>query len=545
MHRPAVFIVVCVLAGLTGPASAQSPQVLRPPVDAEVSDPFRAPSAGFGPGNRGLEYATEPGVAVVAAAPGLVVFAGPVAGRVWLTIDHGAGLRTTYGPLAGLRVVPGDVVRRGTTLARTTGPLHFGARLEGVYVDPASLVGVFTVRVQLVGHDNDDADRWLALVEREERVRLLLDHGGGVDWGGTFRALIGLGSGLLLPAPRLAGWEERADSLIHNGEVFVTLTSALRPERLAADLASGLRSIVDPEPCTSGTVAAAVDRPGDRRIAVLVDGLDSTSETPGALGRLDLDALGYAPGDIVRHSYAGGLVPDASNGWPVPRTDYAASETRADVEPQIAGLASTLHSIATANPGVTIDLYGHSLGGLIVRHAAVAVDGAVPLGVAVTFAAPHSGAPLAEFVEALELTTPGSVASILAEQVWSDMALVAPAIEDLSESGFAGDTQAVAFPESVHAVTIGARADIVVPASEANAPGARHVVVGGMNPVGAHTEFVGSEAVAEEVRLALAGLPPRCSTTTDAVLDLIVSEAIVHGEHGAALAVLLADLPTG
>jgi len=552
VRRFVVFVTVVLVAvspavSAVAPAIAQPPPVvLRPPVDAEVSDPFRPPASDYGPGNLGLEYATEPGAVVVAAAPGIVVFAGPVAGRVWVTVDHGAGLRTSYGPVAGLRVSSGDRVHGRQPIATATGPLHFGTRVDDVHVDPASLLGVFEVRVRLVPHDTDDAEQWLRLAEHEERIRILIEHGGGFDWREAFRVAIGVGSGLLLPIPQISGWEERADALIHTGEVFLTLGEALDTQELVRGMATGLRMIADPLPCTTPAGATALAPPrGRRRIAVLVDGLDSSSGAAGALAALDLEALGYDRGDIVRHSYQGGLVPGGGEGWGIERSGYEAGATRADVEPQIDGLAASLRLIAAANPGVEIDLYGHSLGGLIARHASVAVDGEVPLGVAITFAAPHAGAPLAEFVEALELTGPGTVASMLARHGWEEMVLVAPALEDLSESGFAGDTRAVAFPEGVHAVTIGARADLVVPATMASAPGARHVVVGDTNPVGAHTDLVGRAEVETEVRLALAGLPPLCTDTTDAVLDLVVPEAIAYGQHAAALAVLIADLPGG
>ena len=53
--------------------------VYRPPVTAPILDPFRPPTTPYGPGNRGIEYATVPGTSVGAAADGVVVFAGPVA----------------------------------------------------------------------------------------------------------------------------------------------------------------------------------------------------------------------------------------------------------------------------------------------------------------------------------------------------------------------------------------------------------------------------------------------------------------------------------
>src|SRR4051812_49656819 len=62
-----------------------------PPVDAPVSEPFHVEGGHYGPGNRGIEYATSPGDAIVAAADGTVVFSGTVAGGRPATIRHDDG----------------------------------------------------------------------------------------------------------------------------------------------------------------------------------------------------------------------------------------------------------------------------------------------------------------------------------------------------------------------------------------------------------------------------------------------------------------------
>ena len=49
-----------------------------PPVSAPIGDHFRAPATLYGPGNRGLEYVTQPGTDVRAAGDGIVAFAGVV-----------------------------------------------------------------------------------------------------------------------------------------------------------------------------------------------------------------------------------------------------------------------------------------------------------------------------------------------------------------------------------------------------------------------------------------------------------------------------------
>ena len=42
----------------------------QPPVDAPVVDEFRAPATPYGPGNRGLDYATTPGTVIGAIGAG-------------------------------------------------------------------------------------------------------------------------------------------------------------------------------------------------------------------------------------------------------------------------------------------------------------------------------------------------------------------------------------------------------------------------------------------------------------------------------------------
>lgn len=122
-----------------GPRAPGVPRRYEPPVQAPVSDPFRPPLHRFGPGNRGLEYATRPGQPVRAIGDGRVAFAGQVGGRLVISIDHPDGLRSSLVGLATLGVARGEWVRRGQVVALATASLHLGVRRDGVYLDPASL----------------------------------------------------------------------------------------------------------------------------------------------------------------------------------------------------------------------------------------------------------------------------------------------------------------------------------------------------------------------------------------------------------------------
>lgn len=114
------------------------------PVVGPVIEGFDPPDAPFGSGHRGIDIASPVGTPVHAAAAGTVTFAGPVGGRLFVTLDHGGGLESTYSFLDAVTVRRGDVVVQGQPIARSgTGHaadvvpnLHFGVRLLDAYVDP-------------------------------------------------------------------------------------------------------------------------------------------------------------------------------------------------------------------------------------------------------------------------------------------------------------------------------------------------------------------------------------------------------------------------
>ena len=124
--------------------------VFRPPVDAPVADPFRPPEGPYGSGNRGIEYDTEPGDVVRAAADGTVAFAGAVAGSLYVTLDHGGGVLSTYSYLERISVRVGADVTQGEVVGISGEILHFSVRVDGAYVDPDAFIGVRRVRVRLV-----------------------------------------------------------------------------------------------------------------------------------------------------------------------------------------------------------------------------------------------------------------------------------------------------------------------------------------------------------------------------------------------------------
>ncbi|EOM75995.1 hypothetical protein Rrhod_2643 [Rhodococcus rhodnii LMG 5362] len=131
------------------------PLAPRPTIARE----FDRPEQNWLPGHRGVDLAGAPERAVLAAGVGIVAFAGDVAGRPVVSVDHPGGLRTTYEPVTA-RVTVGTRVGKGTVLgyleAGHTGCghaacLHWGVRRGREYLDPTRLVWVSPIRLLPVG----------------------------------------------------------------------------------------------------------------------------------------------------------------------------------------------------------------------------------------------------------------------------------------------------------------------------------------------------------------------------------------------------------
>lgn len=137
------------LFGGFGVASASdfNPVWLDPLPDAEVVRPFDRDATKYGPGHRGVDLSGSVGAPVRAVASGTVIWAGPVAGRSTVTVDHGSE-RSTYEPLE-VAVVVGERVAAGQLLgylqaghgACRSACLHLGRLESADYRDPAELLG--------------------------------------------------------------------------------------------------------------------------------------------------------------------------------------------------------------------------------------------------------------------------------------------------------------------------------------------------------------------------------------------------------------------
>jgi murein DD-endopeptidase MepM/ murein hydrolase activator NlpD len=146
-------LVLCAVISFAMPGPVRAAGDWLWPVVGPVIRGFDPPASPFGSGHRGIDIAVAVGSPVVAPAPGKVTFAGPVGGRLFLTIDHGGGLESTYSWLDALTARRGDTVSRGQVIGRSgTGHrgapvphLHFGVRSLDVYVNPLDYLGPIEV----------------------------------------------------------------------------------------------------------------------------------------------------------------------------------------------------------------------------------------------------------------------------------------------------------------------------------------------------------------------------------------------------------------
>lgn len=128
----------------------------EPPVGpVDPATRFDPPPLPWLAGHRGIDLSAAPGREVVAAGGGTVVFAGELAGRGVVSIDHPGGLRTTYEPVApavspGASVSAGQVIGRlepGHASCPAAACLHLGLKRGPAYLDPMLLFGSGLVRL--------------------------------------------------------------------------------------------------------------------------------------------------------------------------------------------------------------------------------------------------------------------------------------------------------------------------------------------------------------------------------------------------------------
>ena len=117
------------------------------PVEGQITGSFGEridPFNGEGAFHNGVDIASSYGQPVIAPADGVVTFADTEGGYGrFIIIEHGHGITTRYGHLAGFAVAAGQQIHRGDTIGyvglsgRSTGPhLHYEVRINDIPVNP-------------------------------------------------------------------------------------------------------------------------------------------------------------------------------------------------------------------------------------------------------------------------------------------------------------------------------------------------------------------------------------------------------------------------
>jgi murein DD-endopeptidase MepM/ murein hydrolase activator NlpD len=161
LRRPWLFVLLLVVLtsslALSGSVGAPAANAAVAPADGsgwrvptgnpiQVVRGFLPPRQRWLPGHRGVDLAAEPGAVIVAAGPGVVTYAGTIAGRGVVTVTHST-VRTTYEPVratvaAGDRVAAGQQIGtlEGVGHCATRACLHWGLLRGDTYLNPLSLL---------------------------------------------------------------------------------------------------------------------------------------------------------------------------------------------------------------------------------------------------------------------------------------------------------------------------------------------------------------------------------------------------------------------
>lgn len=119
-----------------------------------VARGFDPPQLRWSRGHRGVDLVGRAGQPVRSALAGRITFAGRIAGRGVVVVDHG-GTRTTYEPVRSTAHV-GDVVARGSRIGVLQrgmshcfprACLHWGLLRGRTYLNPLTLVGAGPLRL--------------------------------------------------------------------------------------------------------------------------------------------------------------------------------------------------------------------------------------------------------------------------------------------------------------------------------------------------------------------------------------------------------------
>lgn len=483
---------------MAAPPAGAEEVIWLAPVDAEVVDPFREPSNPYGAGNRGLEYALDGPSEIGAVDDGQVIFAGPVAGDLFVVIDHGNGLRSTLAYLTSVSVVRGQHVRAGDTVATASLGFHLTARLGDIYIDPALLIGGAELGVALVaGPAPAQGARGPDREVGRPIVRGIFD-------------------------PPLAV----LDSAIHLNPTMMAISAADAAQVWYQQDCTPVSGGVGTAP--SGVIDLRRGEAVPDRILIQVAGLGSSSES-GSIGKLDPIALGYSADNVVGFSYNGGCIPlpfgigpeglgPAALSHSLGPNVYEGSDTFTDVQLSALRLADLVERAALERPGASVDLVAHSLGGVVTSTAIEILDRrgrSDLLGTVMTVGTPHQGADLATIGSAAA----GGLPTVNAVLPQNGEIRNAPSVIQLSEVGTHSLNPPGPPPPGVNVVAVAGALDPVVAAPAAIWDSATNVLVATSNPLSAHGDLPAAPEVQEAFLLARSGFAPACIGLAEVIVN--------------------------
>ncbi|MET7462270.1 M23 family metallopeptidase [Nonomuraea sp. NPDC005501] len=152
-----LLIVLVFVPLLAASPAAAAPAVWRWPLDGRprIVRHFAPPLERWLAGHRGIDLAAPPATPVLAAGAGTVRYAGRLAGRGVVSVEHPGGLRTTYLPVTpsvrrGEHVSAGDPLGALEASAEShcaESCLHWGLLRPPRYLDPLLLLGQARIRL--------------------------------------------------------------------------------------------------------------------------------------------------------------------------------------------------------------------------------------------------------------------------------------------------------------------------------------------------------------------------------------------------------------
>ncbi len=521
-RRLGVVLVVVITATVVASTFAHAEAVAAwvRPVPGVIERPFDAPRSRFGAGHLGADLAVPSGTSVRAAGPGIVSFAGSVAGPLHVVVAHAGDLRTSYSFLATISVRRGQWVEAGDIVG-TTGSgeghkgsgLHFALRTGSTYIDPMALFRpVDLVAVVRLVPTSDPPRPAPSLNERRSLVAGLVHE--IADAG---RAVGAAGAVVGRTAKRVLANE------------FPLTAAALRGT--AAWLS---------QHCDKAAPPANGEGGSGHRVMVVAGIESSLNGAKSSLG-LDTSELGYLSDEVTNFSYA-------KNGG-----DYAAADTLGPLLLAAQRLAVQLREMQRVEPGREVDLIAHSQGGVVVEAFLTLIyepgdRSYPPMGTVITLSSPLHGAPPASAVAEVRQSEVGAaVLGVLEKSPVGSVAppLSSPVVRDLARgSDLMKRLAAAELPHNVQLTTLGAVTDVMVPGNAAKRSGAQNVTVLPRSP-NAHTGILSDPAAMRNVRAALEGKPLPCQSLGDKVFGE-VGPAVISGiedgaGHVAAVAGHIAD----